>query len=103
MPVSLAAVRQRVERLAVSMASADAVSTWTDERLTAELLALLARLDPCQACGYDIGAHALAAASVEALGPVSASILGGLRVCPRCGAPTNMHSQPGQPRATTQD
>lgn len=81
---NLGAVRQRVERLAAAMASADAISTWTDEHLAAELRALLVRVDPCPACRYDLAGYALGVAG-DGCGDLTA-----LGACPQCGASTGL-------------
>src|SRR4051812_28153841 len=78
MRADLTALRQRVERLAAMVAELGDVSRWTDAELRAEVLALLARLDRCRACDYDIAAYALACAQ-----PADSV---NLDACPRCGA-----------------
>ena len=57
MRANLAAVRRRVDRLAVSMLKIRDVSKLTDAEFDAELRMLMARLGPCTVCGYNIAAH----------------------------------------------
>lgn len=64
------------------MAAADSPSTWSDQRLTAELRAILGRLDPCVACGCDVSMSAVAVFDGAASGQTEL-----LPACPSCGEP----------------
>jgi hypothetical protein len=74
---NLTAVRQRVERLASTMAAACLdLSRLSDEELLAEALAAATQLDPCSRCGYDMATAALA--------ELRAGRFTDLWTCPRC-------------------
>jgi hypothetical protein len=91
MRTSLAAVRQRIERLASTMAAARLdLSRLSDEELIAEGLACAAQLEPCPACGYDLAARSLAEwrATAQALTKGQARpSLSDPFTCPQCVRP----------------